>query len=176
MQLPILMKGVSDGVVAKNSCNYSAGKEKSTCQVRCKVRLHYGTRSCLSRWLCISSLPYQQRKCTCFSWYKHVTAENRDAHWAVSPKGWTDSKIGYNWLTNVYDPISKAHCGSGEPRLLILDGYVSHINFRFLRYYRNNDICVFCIPLHSTHLLQPLDVGLFSPYRHITRKLSRTTS
>ena len=30
-----------------------------------------------------------------FSWYKHITAEDRDARWAVPPKGWTDSKIGY---------------------------------------------------------------------------------
>ena len=81
-----------------------------------------------------------------FSLYKHVTAENRDARWAVSLKGWTDSKIGYDWLTNVYDPISKAHC---EPRLLILDGHVSHINFEFLRYCKNNDICVFCLPPHN---------------------------
>ena len=62
----------------------------------------------------------------------------------------------------VYDPISRARC-PGEPRLLILDGHVSHINYKFLSYCERNDIVVFCLPLHSTHLLQPLDVGLFSP-------------
>ena len=25
---------------------------------------------------------------------------------------------------------------------------------------------MFCLPLHSTHLLQPLDVGLFGPLQH----------
>ena len=45
-----------------------------------------------------------------FSWYDHITAENKDACWAVSLKGWTDSKIGYGWLINVYDPISKVRC------------------------------------------------------------------
>ena len=50
-----------------------------------------------------------------FDWYKHVEAEDREARWAVSPKGWTDNKIGYDRLTNVYDPISKARC-SGESR------------------------------------------------------------
>ena len=97
-----------------------------------------------------------------FDWYKHVKPEDKEARWAVSPKGWTDSKIGYGWLTNVYDPISKACC-PGESRLLTLDGHVSHINYKFLRYYEQNDIIVFCLPPHSTHLLQPLDVGLFSP-------------
>ena len=45
-----------------------------------------------------------------FDWYKHVEAEDKEARWAVSPKGWTNSKIGYDWLTNIYDPISKARC------------------------------------------------------------------
>ncbi|KAF8241457.1 DDE-domain-containing protein, partial [Wilcoxina mikolae CBS 423.85] len=97
-----------------------------------------------------------------FGWYKNVGGEDQNARRAVSPKGWTDSKIGYYWLTNVYDPISKAHC-PGEPRLLILDGHVSHINYKFLTFCEANDIVVFCLPLHSTHVLQPLDVALFAP-------------
>ena len=104
-----------------------------------------------------------------FDWYKHVEAEDKKAQWAVSPKGWTDSKIGYNWLTNVYDPISKAQC-PGESRLLILDGHVSHINYKFLCYCQQNDITVFCLSPHSTHLLQPLDVGLFSQLQSHYRK------
>ena len=59
--------------------------------------------------------------------------------------------------------LSLRHTGPGEPRLSTLDGYILHINFKFLRYCENNDICVFCLPLHSTHLLQPLDIGLISP-------------
>ena len=50
-----------------------------------------------------------------FSWYKHITAEDRDARRAVPPKGWADSKIGYNWLTNLYDPISKARTPFIDP-------------------------------------------------------------
>ena len=65
-----------------------------------------------------------------FDLHKHVEAEDKEtiiARWAVSPKGWANSKIGYDWPTNVYYPISKALC-LGESRLLILDGHVSHIN------------------------------------------------
>jgi hypothetical protein len=29
-----------------------------------------------------------------------------------------------------------------------------------------NNILVLCLPLHSTHLLQPLDIGLFSLSQH----------
>ena len=104
-----------------------------------------------------------------FDWYKHVEAEDREVCWAVSPKGWMDNKIGYDWLTNVYDPIPKAWC-PGESRLLILDGHVSHVNYKFLRYCQQNNIVVFCLSLHSTHLLQPPDVGLFSQLQSHYRK------
>ena len=39
-----------------------------------------------------------------FDWYKHVEAEDREALWEVSLKGWTDNKIGYDWLSNVSEP------------------------------------------------------------------------
>jgi len=47
--------------------------------------------------------------------------------------------------------------------LLILDGHVSPIIDKFLTFCEANNIVVFCLPPHSTHLLQPLDVGLFAP-------------
>ena len=48
-------------------------------------------------------------------------------------------------------------------RLLILDGYCSHYNLHFCEYAWDNNIILLSYPGHSTHLLQPLNVGLFSP-------------
>jgi hypothetical protein len=87
--------------------------------------------------------------------------EDKKARSAVSPKSWVDKKVGYDWLTEVYYPISRQRCPN-ERSLLILDGHVSHINYKFLKYCEYNDIIVFCLPAHSTHLLQPLDVVHFS--------------
>lgn len=56
-----------------------------------------------------------------------------------------------------------------QPRLLILDGNGSHISFEFIQYCIESGIHLICLPAHSTHLLQPLDVGLFSPYQHLYR-------
>ena len=44
--------------------------------------------------------------------------------------------IGYDWLINVYSPVSKAWC-PGESHLLILDGHVLHTNneYKFLRHH-----------------------------------------
>jgi hypothetical protein len=81
-----------------------------------------------------------------FDWYKNVGEADHNARWAVLPKVSTDSKIGYNWLTNVYDPMCKARC-PGESRLLFLDGHVSLINYKFLTFREANNIVVFACPL-----------------------------
>lgn len=44
-----------------------------------------------------------------------------------------------------------------------MDGHDSHLTFEFLEYCISHDIICICLPAHSTHLLQPLDVGLFGP-------------
>ncbi|KAF8248739.1 DDE-domain-containing protein, partial [Wilcoxina mikolae CBS 423.85] len=69
------------------------------------------------------------------------------------------------WLVNVYDSYSKQHCPA-ETRLLILDGYGSHITADFIDYCKNNNIAVYYLPPNSTHLLQSLDVSLFAPLQN----------
>jgi hypothetical protein len=48
-------------------------------------------------------------------------------------------------------------------RLLIVDGHSSHVNLEFLEACKRLRIVVLILPPHSTHRLQPLDVGLFLP-------------
>ena len=35
-----------------------------------------------------------------------------------------------------------------------------------MEYCETNQILPFCLPFHSMHLLQPLDVGVFGPLQH----------
>jgi hypothetical protein len=49
----------------------------------------------------------------------------------------------------------------GAIRLLIMDGHVSHLTFEFFYFCLSHDIICICLPSHSTHILQPLDVGCF---------------
>jgi len=44
-----------------------------------------------------------------------------------------------------------------------MDGHSSHINMRFIDFCDNHSIILGILPPHSTHRLQPLDVGIFSP-------------
>jgi len=54
----------------------------------------------------------------------------------------------------------------GVYRLLLLDGFGSHCTKEFLDYYDRHKIIVFCLSPHSSHLLQPLDLVVFQPYKH----------
>ena len=46
---------------------------------------------------------------------------------------------------------------------MLVDGYNSHINMQFVEECDKFRIILIILPPHSTHRLQPLDVGLFSP-------------
>src|SRR5437588_9128039 len=52
-------------------------------------------------------------------------------------------------------------------RILIIDGHKTHIQLRTLEYAYENKILCLCLPPHSTHLMQPLDVGIFSVLQNV---------
>jgi len=83
----------------------------------------------------------------------------------VSENGWTTNAIGFEWIQH-FNKHTK-HRTKGRYRLLILDGHESHISVEFQRYCKEQEIIALCMPPHSSHLLQPLDVGCFSPMKHL---------
>lgn len=98
--------------------------------------------------------------------YEHwVDNDPLNMHTAVSEKGWTDAGFGLKWI-QAFDEATADKCPNGEPRLLILDGHSSHVSYEFVKYARDHNIEVLCLPPHSTAFLQPLDVGVFSPLGH----------
>jgi hypothetical protein len=47
--------------------------------------------------------------------------------------------------------------------MLLIDGHASHITTKVIDYCISQKIILLCLPAHTTHLLQPLDVGVFAP-------------
>jgi hypothetical protein len=52
------------------------------------------------------------------------------------------------------------------PVALFFDGHHSHISLELIRKARDNNILLLCLPPNTTHLLQPLDVGVFAPLKN----------
>jgi hypothetical protein len=96
------------------------------------------------------------------AWYKE---EDLPQDWviAVSENGWTNNELGLEWLKHFNKHTKRKVIGSH--RLLILDGHESHDSLDFQKYCKENKIITLCMPPHSSHLLQPLDVGCFSPLK-----------
>jgi hypothetical protein len=59
--------------------------------------------------------------------------------------------------------MSAARNKTGGYRLLILDGHNSHCTYRFSKFAKDHNIIIICLPSHTTHVLQPCDVGVFGP-------------
>jgi hypothetical protein len=53
----------------------------------------------------------------------------------------------------------------GARRLLVLVGHESHDSLEFQDFCKRNNIYTLCMPPHSSHLLQRLDFGCFSPLK-----------
>jgi len=49
--------------------------------------------------------------------------------------------------------------------LLILDGHCSHKSLEVIDLARANGVIMICLPLHTTHRIQPLDLAVFGPLK-----------
>ena len=82
---------------------------------------------------------------------------------ATTDNGWTTNEVGLDWIKH-FDRHTAPRT-KGKYRLLILDGHESHHSTEFELYCKQHNIITLCMPSHSSHLLQPLDVGCFGPLK-----------
>jgi hypothetical protein len=89
-------------------------------------------------------------------------------HICTSQRGWTDDELCLKWLKRCFE-LETAKKQKGEYRMLLFDGHGSHITFEVRQFCEEHKIILLCLPHHLTHLLQPLDVGVFGPFAYSYR-------
>jgi hypothetical protein len=96
------------------------------------------------------------------NWYRE---SKLPATWAIATtqNGWMDNETGLEWLKHFNRCTTDRSVGAY--RLLILDGHESHHSADFEIYCEENNIITLCMPPHSSHLLQPLEIGCFGPLK-----------
>jgi hypothetical protein len=110
------------------------------------------------------------------NWYQQC---NLPPDWciATTENGWTTNEVGLDWIKHFNKHTAPRTVG--QYRLLVLDGHESHHSTEFELYCQANNIITLCMPAHSSHYLQPLDVGCFGPlkraYGHQIEGLMRTS-
>lgn len=94
-------------------------------------------------------------------WHGRSEIDSRTA-FSFTDNGWTRDYVGLRWLKTHFDifaPPSKP----GQKPLLLCDNHPSHVTYEFLEFCLEKNIILFFFPSHATHILQPLDVGIFGP-------------
>ena len=95
-------------------------------------------------------------------WFADIQSE--DIAIGVSDSGYSNDELSFLWLQH-WNRLSQRH-QKGAYRMLVMDGYDSHLTYQFLRYCELNKIIVLQLPSHSTHFLQPLNVAIFQQWKH----------
>ena len=91
---------------------------------------------------------------------------NDDVLLTTSPTGYSNDDLAIDWLKHFDKHSRKGQVGAW--RMLIMDGYGSHMTYEFFTYAKRKQIELFHLPPHSTHLTQPLDVGCFQPFKTLS--------
>ena len=89
----------------------------------------------------------------------------------MNTKGWTSNKHGLQWLHRCFEPATREKAG-GKMHLLLCDSHESHVTPEFIIHCMFHNIVLLILPPHTSHLTQPLDIGIFSPLkRHMAEEL-----
>ena len=73
-----------------------------------------------------------------------------------------DDDLGLGYISKHFDPYTTPE-NADDWRMLIVDGHSSHTAYPVVEYGLDHRIVLYCLPPHSTHLMQPLDVAYFGP-------------
>ena len=65
------------------------------------------------------------------------------------------------WLKDLFLPSIPP----ARPVLLLLDGHSSHYEPNTIKYAASHGVVILCLPPHTTHVAQPLDVSFFKPLK-----------
>ena len=83
------------------------------------------------------------------------------AYCGKSSNGWMTQELFFGWISGHF----AIKISPERPVCLLVDGHSSHIDLDVSNFCRANGILLYCLPPHTTHVLQPLDVGFFSPLK-----------
>ena len=74
--------------------------------------------------------------------------------YGVNPNGWINTDLFEWWFIEHFIE----HAVSARPLFLLLDGHSTHYQPQVIRSAMEHDYIILCLPPHTTHESQPLDV------------------
>ena len=99
---------------------------------------------------CIPSMVIFDRKSLNPDW---AIGEVPGTFYGLSDSGWMDTELFDEWFKHHF----LRHAPPARPLLLLLDGHSSHYQPDLVQAAAAEGVILFCLPPHTTHILQPLD-------------------
>lgn len=81
---------------------------------------------------------------------------------AAHISGWSNAEKFVEFLKHF---IHHVKCSAGNQILLLLDNHESHVSIEAITLAKKHGIVMFTFPPHTSHKLQPLDRGVFGPFK-----------
>ena len=94
----------------------------------------------------------------------------QNAFYACTESGWMEHTVFKKWFTTVFIKHINEN-NIQRPAVLMYDGHGSHLTYQTVISAMENHVIIIALPPHTTHALQPLDVGLFKPLKTQWRKI-----
>ena len=87
--------------------------------------------------------------------------------YGLSPNGWIDRKLFCDWVLEHF----LEYAPPARPLLLLLDGHSSHYCPEVITACAAEEVIILALPPNTTHIIQPLDRGCFSPLKSQWKKV-----
>ena len=101
------------------------------------------------------------------SWCKDGPAGTR---YSITQHGWFDMQTFEDLFETTFLPVAKKLPGK---KILLGDNLASHISISVIALCKENNVEFVCLPQNATHLIQPLDVGIYAPMKAHWKKMLR---
>ena len=102
-------------------------------------------------------------------WFPDDLSPLQGWEFTATDNGWTTDKTAVEWLEKIFIPLTQPSRPQ-EKRLLVLDGHGSHETTDFMYLCFQHNIHLLYLPPHTSHVLQPLDLSVFSSMKRSYRK------
>jgi hypothetical protein len=97
--------------------------------------------------------------------YDLLKGSSAGASGTVSDSGWSNMDVFRKYLTEHFIQFVP---GRGDQKvLLLLDGHRSHVALTLAEWAKDNNVILYILPAHTSHILQPLDVGCYGPFQRM---------
>lgn len=90
--------------------------------------------------------------------------------YGVSQSGWMEADNFLEWFSKVFVPAVDHLLKTGQV-VLFVDGHKSHLSLPLIRKAKEKGVHLYCLPPHCTHVLQPLDVGVYGPVKQEWKRI-----